>query len=210
MPLRGSIITSDTAERMLERVSPIYDDSYVGLWMFEAIGREYDKLWEAINTLPAQLFPETVTWAIDLWERRYGLASVPTQTIEQRRQKVLEMRALPRPFTPASLERYIKTMTGRSVEVIDRISPYTFGINITDADGSATLDLTTLRRYIDAHKQSHMSYEILCQSAATINVKVETAHWVYGYMLCGTLPQENFTTTLEYPGVTALGCVYTR
>ena len=40
MPWRDVIITSPTAEKMLKRVSPIYDDSYVGLWIFQAIGIE--------------------------------------------------------------------------------------------------------------------------------------------------------------------------
>ena len=32
--------TNETALRMMERISPIYDRSYVGKWIFEIMGME--------------------------------------------------------------------------------------------------------------------------------------------------------------------------
>ena len=60
------ILSNDVARRMLTRISPIYDESYIGLWVNEAISREYVSLWEIVNTLADQLFPETATWGIEL------------------------------------------------------------------------------------------------------------------------------------------------
>lgn len=31
---------SEAAKRMLSRISPIYDNSYVGKWLYEVMGRE--------------------------------------------------------------------------------------------------------------------------------------------------------------------------
>ena len=53
--LRDEIITSKTARADAQRGCRIYDNSYVGLWIFEALGREYDRTWEIIETMPAQL-----------------------------------------------------------------------------------------------------------------------------------------------------------
>lgn len=89
--LRETMLTSPSGQRMIDRVTPIYDDSYIGLAMFQAIGLEYDKLWEIARTLPLQLFPESVTWGMELWERRYGITPVEGKTLEERRQKVLAM-----------------------------------------------------------------------------------------------------------------------
>lgn len=65
---RDIILKSESGNRMIDTVSPIYEESYVGCWMYEIMGREYDKLWDIIKSLPSQLFPESVTWAIELWD----------------------------------------------------------------------------------------------------------------------------------------------
>lgn len=186
MPLRDSIITSKTAERMLQRVSPIYDDSYVGLWMFEAIGREYDKLWDVVNTFAAQLFPETVTWAIELWERRYGLASTPDLSLEERRQRILAMRSTPKPFNAHSVKAFIRTMYGRESEIVDYVSPFTFGVYLTSSEEPKEIDIQDISSYLDKHKPSHMSYELGFQSVFNIGIGVETGYWRFPYGMAGT------------------------
>ncbi len=194
--LRETIITSETANRMLDRVSPIYDNSYVGLWMFEAIGREYDKAWYIVRTLPDQLFPETVTWAIELWERRYGITPQPSQTLEERRAAILAARTIQAPFNPAVLEQYIYNLTGRSSEVVSYVRPYTFGVYIENTKGMLDADLATITEYINKNKHSHMSYDLVFQSSAGIVVGVETGYWRFPYRMTGTanagqLPQAN-------------------
>lgn len=193
---RDTIITSPTAERMLGRVSPIYDESYVGLWMFEAIGREYDKLWEIANTLPEQLFPESVTWGIELWERRYGITPTPGQTLEERRQKVLAMRSTPHPFNHQTVENYIRLLTGREAEIVDYVRDFTFGVYISSTEGMRETVLNDIITYLNRHKPSHMSYELAFQSGATIAVGIETGYWRFPYHMTGAaktgqIPQVN-------------------
>lgn len=193
---RDTIITSPTAERMLGRVSPIYDESYVGLWLFEAIGREYDKLWEIANTLPDQLFPESVTWGIELWERRYGITPIAGQTLEERRQKVLAMRSTPHPFNHQTVESYIRLLTGREAEIVDYVRDFTFGVYISSAEGMRETVLNDIISYLNRHKPSHMSYELALQSEATIVVGIETGYWRFPYRMAGTartgqLPRAN-------------------
>lgn len=193
---RDTIITSPTAERMLGRVSPIYDESYVGLWMFEAIGREYDKLWEIANTLPEQLFPESVTWGIELWERRYGITPTPGQTLEERRQKVLAMRSTPHPFNHQTVENYIRLLTGREAEIVDYVRDFTFGVYISSTEGMRETVLNDIITYLNRHKPSHMSYELAFQSGTTITIGIETGYWRFPYHMTGAaktgqLPQAN-------------------
>ena len=195
---RDTIITSPTAERMLGRVSPIYDESYVGLWMFEAIGREYDKLWDVAKTLPDQLFPESVTWGIELWERRYAITPTPGQTLEERRQKVLAMRSTPHPFNCQTVENYIRLLTGREAEIVDYVRNFTFGIYLTSTEDMQETVLNDIVSYLNRHKPSHMSYELAFQSLAEIKIGVETGYWRFPYHMTGTartgqLPQPSTT-----------------
>lgn len=184
--LRDEIITSKTAARMLSRVTPIYDNSYVGLWIFEALGREYDRTWEIIETMPAQLTPETATWAIELWEQRYGIVPNAELTLEERRRRVILARSVPSPFCPASLQRYIKNLTGRESEVYDNVASYTFGVYITQSETMRETDFDTLLAYLRRQKPSHMSFELAMQSTETILIGVSTAYWKFPYPMTGT------------------------
>lgn len=65
--------TNPTALRMLSRISPIYDRSYVGKWIFEVMGADMDDVRLRFEELRAQAFPETATWGLFYWEQRYGL-----------------------------------------------------------------------------------------------------------------------------------------
>lgn len=194
--LREEIVASKSGKRMLSRVSPIYDESYVGLWMFEAIGREYDKLWDIADTLPQQMFVESVTWAIELWEQRYGITPAPSQSIEERRRRLLASRSAPRPFIPAILEQYISNLTGRQSEVVDHVRDFTFGAYITSDGGKSEADLGALLAYINRNKPSHMSCELAFQAVTTIGITVETGYWRFPYWMtdsaaAGQLPDTN-------------------
>lgn len=183
--LRDKIINSQSADRMLGRVSPIYDNSYVGLWIFEAIGREYDGMWDIVNSLPDQLFPQSVTWAIELWEQRYGIVPSSTQTLEERRQAIIAARSVPAPLLPSTLEKYIYNLTGRETRVTDYVRDFTFGIEVVSSDGMRGSDLKEIMAYINRHKPSHMSYDLLFQSEAQITIGVETGYWRFPYRMTG-------------------------
>ena len=154
--LRDAIITSESANRMLETISPIYDKSYIGLWLHEAIGREYDDLWEIVNTLADQLFLETVTWGIELWEQRYKILSDDTLPLEKRR-KATETKMVRRgAFTPSRIAALIKAILGMESYVIENVAPYTFFIVIVSSSSSEE----SLRRALDRIKPAHLSYEL--------------------------------------------------
>ena len=192
--LREDILQSEAGQRMLDRVTPIYDNSYVGLWLFEAMGREWDVFWDLVVSLQTELIPETATWMLPLWEQRYGIIPPAGSTEEQRRQAVVQMRELPHPLSPYRLERYLETVTGRTVNIIENVADYTFGIFITGGSEDAELNYDALRKYINAHKPSHMAYVLTMQAKTDITVHVETGYWRFYYTFCGTIPQYNMTS----------------
>jgi len=201
--LREDILQSEAGQRMIETVTPIYDNSYVGLWMFEAMGREWDSFIAIIESLKTELDPETTTWMLPLWERRYGITPPGGATTEQRRAAVIQMRALPSPMTPYRLEKYLETVTGRTVEVIENVDDYTFGIIITGGDDDAPMSLESLRSHIRRHKPSHMAYDLTMQAETGISIKVETAYWRFYYGFSGTLPEVNYTGGTDGRTITA-------
>lgn len=204
------IVKSTAARRMMEAVSPIYEDSYAGCWLFEDIGREWDRLWEIIDELPDQLFPHTATWLLSLWERRYGIVSNETDSIEERRRRIEECETYPKPFIPAVIDRWVNVTSGSRAYVDDNIGPYTFGVYIETQPDSTTVDIDQLRKYINAHKHSHMSYDLAFQASGKVLVGVETGYWRFGYPMTGTasagqLPQPNVAAGLSDAKVDVLG-----
>ena len=194
--LREDILQSKAGPRMIETVTPIYDNSYVGLWMFEAMGREWDTFVSIIESLKTELVPETATWMLELWEKRYGLTPPSGSTIEQRRQAIIQMRALPSPMTPYRLEQYLESVTGRTVQVIENVADYTFGIIITGGEDDQPISMESLRSHIRRHKPSHMAYELTMQAETEIAIRAETDYWRFFYSFCGTLPETNMESGL--------------
>ena len=156
---RDAILTSETARKMETYVSPIYASSYVGLWMLEVIGREYESLWELIGTFPQQLSPVTATWAIELWEQRYGLVPAPSATLQQRREALIMKRTIPGAFNPHALRLGIVNITGQVPDVRENIGPFTFGVYLDISDGVTEATVRRIREFIERRKPAHMSYE---------------------------------------------------
>ena len=189
---REMIVQSKSAKRMIKKVSPIYEDSYVGCWLFEDIGREWDRLWDILDEMPYQLFPQTVTWLIDLWEQRYNVTPNPGDDIETRRRRLLEAEARPAPFTPFALDRWVYALCGRHATVEEDVGPSTFRVKIEENPDAQPMDWSRIREYIKTHKQSHMSFELLAEAESTITIKTETMYWKFVRPLAGTLPYRNY------------------
>jgi len=191
------IVQSTAAKRMIEMASPIYEDSYVGSWIFEILGRSWDEVWEIIDDMPNQLFPHMVTWLIDLWERRYGITPNIGDDLDTRRRRLLEAEAQPQPFTPWALDQYVYAQCGRHVVVDEHIAPYTFGVYIVDNVDALPLDYSKVRRHIIKHKHSHMSFELFSESDEKITIKSETMYWKFRYRQAGTEPYRNVLVGVE-------------
>ena len=61
--------TSESAKRQLSYVTKgFYDTSYIGKWIYQVMGLEYDEAKRIVEELPLQFFPETATWGLKYHE----------------------------------------------------------------------------------------------------------------------------------------------
>lgn len=169
------IVQSTVAKRMISTVSPIYEDAYTGCWIYEILGRCWDEVWAIIDELQDELFPETTTWAIELWEERYGITNTAGKTLEQRRAAVIEARS--KHLNPrVQIINYLSARTGCDVDIIDNVGLFTFGINISTEDMmDPTFDQQAAQKYIDVRKPSHLSYRFNYHVTKTIQLYVGIA-----------------------------------
>lgn len=160
--------TSKSALKMLSYVSDgFYDKSYVGKWLYEVMGLEYDEARELAEELPKQFFPETATWGLMYHEIKWGLPVRANLSYDERRQLIYQKRDYMAPMTPYSMEKYLADVTGFDVNIADINDPgeYNFVASHPNVfkvffSGIGTLDSKEVHAVLDKLKQSHTTYSI--------------------------------------------------
>lgn len=160
--------TSESAKKMLSYVSDgFYDESYVGKWIFQAMGEEYDKALEIVMDLPAQFYPETATWGLMYHEIKWGLPVQQNLSYEERRRLILQKRDYRAPMTPYHMEKYLRNVTDFEVRVCDVHDFGEYGLAFSHPNrfqvicmGEGTLDAKILHRFLNHIKQSHTVYTL--------------------------------------------------
>jgi len=154
------IIRSPEAEAFLRMVTQgFYDQSYIGLWLFEVMGREWDEMRAWSDELKSEIFVQTCTWSIEIWEWVYGFEPDETLTLEQRRQRILNRVRGVRPINPEAIRRGIQELAGTETEVHDFKGPYRFEVVLHPKP--APLPFEKILKYIREVKPSHLSYDFI-------------------------------------------------
>lgn len=161
--------TSDSAKRMLGYVSDgFYDNSYVGKWLYQVMGLEYDSTRQIAEDLPNQFFPETATWGLMYHEMKWGLPVRKNLSYEERRKLIYQKRDQRAPMTPYRMEIYLKNATGFEVHVCDSHDSGSYGFSFSHPNvfkavfiGEGTLDVKKAKDLLDKKlKQSHTIYTL--------------------------------------------------
>lgn len=149
---------SEAAKRMLHRVSPIYDNAYVGKWLFEVMGREWDDARELVLSMRDQIFTSTVTWGIEMQEDKFSLDHDDSLTLDERRARLYRKRVDGFPICPGRLEKYILNSWGISAEVDETLAEGVFSLRISsDKEHHLRRMLKDLREI----KPSHLSIVVI-------------------------------------------------
>lgn len=181
--------TSPSAIRMMSRISPIYDRSYVGKWIFEVMGVEMDGARLRFEELRLQAFPETATWGITYWEQKYGIPVNESLDLETRRKNVIIKRGIRSPMNPARIEQILGDMCGRKVEVTENVAPYAF--QVTVYAGDTTVDFGAIFQRLRRIKPSHQRALLIFEADTGIRIRPQQTAHHFPYILAGTVPQPN-------------------
>ena len=167
--------TTETAKRMMSRISPIYDRSYVGKWLFEVMGLEMEEARILVESLRDQCFIERCTWGMRYWEQRYGITPDETKPLEERRQAVIQKRGKAQAMTPATLEQILEALTQREVAVSEDNSNYRFTVSI--GEGTSRVDYEAVIKKVNTVKPSHLEYSIELARKGTLNLYMAVASY---------------------------------
>lgn len=155
--LMRKILTSEQAQKIIDYVSPIYGDSYVGLWIYQAIGVALDEVYKIAADLRYEANPATTERLIGYWEDSYGIPRNSNLTLEQRRERLITWRDRG-PCNPHRLAAAVSSaLNGVEVDIQENIAKNTFLVNIRDV----VYDWTPAVQVLERKKPAHLIYEIM-------------------------------------------------
>ena len=155
--LMRAILTDETAQRMIDFVSPIYGNSYVGLWMYQTIGAVMDEACKLAEQLKNESNPATAKLLLDHWEDHYAIPRDSRLTVEQRRNRIISKIQSRGAVSPSRLAAAISSaLNGVQVEIVENVAKNTFMINIREYVESIAPAVAVAERM----KPAHLIYQI--------------------------------------------------
>lgn len=176
--LSRAILTSPTAQKIIDYVSPIYGESYVGLWLFQVIGAALDDVSDIAVKLRNETNPITTDLLLDYWEKRYGIPRNSSMNNDQRRAILLAKIQERGPCNPTRLAEAVSAaLGGVPVEITENIAQNTFLVNIREVVPSINPAIAVLER----RKPAHLVYQIqvATQTIAEPDIKIAIAQTRY-------------------------------
>lgn len=167
--LMYSILTDETAQKIIDYVSPVYGNSYVGLWMFQAIGTLLGEVYEICSDLRYETTPATSTLLLDYWEKEYGLNKDTSLTIDQRRSRIIQKTLTRGPCNPAVLSAALSNaLGGVQVDIEENTAKNTFRVNVR----KVVEDLSPAIAILERRKPAHLIYEIRVGETSKITSEI--------------------------------------
>lgn len=175
--LMRSILTNEKAQEIIDYVSPIYGNSYVALWIYQAMGVILGEICDVAEQLRYETAPATAELLLSEWEEHYGLATDNSLTKEQRQLRLITKSSSRGPCNPARLESAISSaLGGVKVEIEENVAKNTFLVNIREV----VEDITPAVAVLERMKPAHLIYriQVATQTVATADIKIaiKTVH----------------------------------
>lgn len=162
------ILTSESAQRMIQRVTNKYGASYVGLWLLQVMGMSNDDVKALIDDFKLQVVPQTATWSLSIWEESVGLSVDTSLSIEERRLRIIEKKRKRASMNPARIEQIISAIAGADVRMDEYFGKNRSAIYISSIP--PLVDESRIRQKLKEIKQSHRIFSIYYEQAAVGNI----------------------------------------
>ena len=170
--LMKSILTNETAQRIIDFVSPIYGDSYVGLWLFQAIGVVLHEIYTISDQLRYETNASTSDLLLDCWEKQYGIPADSSLTKDQRRNRIINRKKNRGPCNPKRLEDAVSAVLGGvEVQITENVAKNTFLVNVRDYVPSLVPAVAVLERM----KPAHLIYQIRVATKTVSDAEIKVA-----------------------------------
>lgn len=170
--LMQKILTNEKAQEMIDYISPIYGNSYVGLWLIQAIGTVLGEVYDLALQLREETNPATAELLLDYWEDHYGVPRNTTLTSEQRRARIIAKTQERGPCNPKRLALAVSNaLGGVEVYITENVAKNTFLVNIREVVDDIQPAVDVLERM----KPAHLIYQIRTATQMVSEAQLKTA-----------------------------------
>lgn len=170
--LSQRILTSETAQKIIDYVSPLYGESYVGLWLFQVIGMALDDVVNTATMLREETNPIISKLLLDFWEDHYGLPRDNGLTTELRHARLLAKIRERGPCNPKRLANAVSVaLDGVPVDITENVAKNTFLVNIREV----VYDLSPAIDVLERRKPAHLIYRLQVRPHTETKTDIKTA-----------------------------------
>lgn len=181
------ILTNNSVEVLKSYVLEEIRNNYIFQEIFNVHGNILDKLGGELSDLFLQILPQTATeWGLDLWEKRVGIITNTSKSIEERRARILAKLNTRGTTTVEVIKQICKSFVS-NVEIVQHNSEYYFEVNLLTATGFP-YDLDSLYDAVEIAKPAHLGVKYKLNSLTQSQV----------YYNLATITGENLTV---YPWI---------
>ena len=106
----------------------------------------------------AQVFLETATWGLDLWEKQLGLETEAEKNLEYRRSRIKSKLRGQGTATIAMIQNLSESFSGGETEIIEHPEQYSFDIKFCGSVGTPP-NLDDLTAALNETIPAHLSYQ---------------------------------------------------
>ena len=175
--LMRKILTNDKAQEIIDYVSPIYGESYVALWIYQAMGIILGEIYGIAEQLRYETSPATADLLLPEWEKHFELPTDNSLSKEQRQLRLVAKTSSRGPCNPARLETAISAaLGGAKVEIEENIAKNTFLVNIRDTVSDITPAVAVLERMKPAHLIYRIQVAMEMVATAEIKAAIKVVH----------------------------------
>lgn len=175
--LMRRILTNETAQKIIDYVSSIYGESYVGLWLFQSIGVALSIITETAEQLRHETTPATADLLLDYWERAYGIPNGSSLSKEQRRERLMTKSQSRGPANPARMSAAVSVaLGGVEVDITENVEPNTFRVNIREYVESIVPAVAVIERMKPAHLVYQIQVATRTIAEADIRIAIAMTH----------------------------------
>lgn len=129
----------------------------------------------AISDLQEQMFVNTATWALDLWERQLNISTDLSRPYDERREFIKSKLRGTGTCTIEMIKNVARAYTNAEIEVLEDNEKSTFVVKFISVKGIPK-DIPTFKSTIDVIKPAHMTYSL--EYTYTTWGEVKAAAWL--------------------------------
>jgi len=144
---------------LLDYMPSYYRDSKVFGALLKAFTDEINTNNYAISDLENQLFVDTATWGLNVWEKELSITTDISKSYEERRELIKSKMRGVGTCTIEMIKNTALAYTNANIEVIEDNANYKFVVRFTSEKGIPNY-IDAFKNTIDTIKPAHLSYRV--------------------------------------------------